>query len=107
MNAIMYLLKTGCQWLMLSNGFPPHQIVFYYFDKWKWESVFEGLMDTLHVVVRKPASREDTPSLGIIDSRSVKSSHHVAADCGIDGNKKAMGARNTLWLTRLAFRWAL
>ena len=81
--------------------------MFHYFDKWKLEGVFEGLMDTLHVVVRKLADREDTPGPGIIDSRSVKSSRHVAADRGMDGNKKSRGARNTLWLTRLAFRWAL
>ena len=67
--------------------------MFHYFDKWKWEVVFEDLMDTLHVVVRKLAGREDTPGLGIIDSRSVKSSHHVAADRGIDGNKKARGRK--------------
>ena len=46
MNAIMYLLKTGCQWRMLPKDFPPHQVVFHYFDKWKWEGVFGDLMDT-------------------------------------------------------------
>lgn len=48
MNAIMYILKTGCQWRMLPKDFPPHNTVFYYFNKWKLEGVFEELMDTLH-----------------------------------------------------------
>lgn len=65
MNAIMYMVKTGCQWRMLPKDFPPYNTVFYYFNKWKLEGVFEELMDTLHVAVRKQMGREDTPSFGI------------------------------------------
>ena len=93
MNAILYLVKTGCQWRMLPKDFPPHNTVFYYFNKWKLEGVFEELMDTLHVMVRIQMGRRDTPSLGIIDSRSIKSSHHVDTDRGIDGNKKIKGRK--------------
>ena len=93
MNAIMYILKTGCQWRMLPKDFPPYNTVFYYFNKWKLEGVFEELTHTLHRMVRKLMGREETPSLGIIDSRSVKSSHHVGADRGIDGNKKIKGRK--------------
>ena len=78
---------------MLSKDFLPHNTVFYYFNKWKLEGVFEELMGTLHRMVRKLMGREETPSLGIIDSRSVKSSHHVDADRGIDGNKKIKGRK--------------
>mgnify|MGYP004526569793 FL=1 len=93
MNAIMYILKTGCQWRILPKDFPPYNTVLYYFNKWEWEGVFEELMDTLHRMVRKLLGREETPSLGIIDSRSVKSSHHVDTDHGIDGNKKIKGRK--------------
>ena len=93
MKAIMYILKTGCQWRMLPKDFPHYNTVFYYFNKWKREGVFEELMDTLHRMVRKLLGREETPSLGIIDSRSVKSSHHVDTDRGIDGNKKIKGRK--------------
>ena len=78
---------------MLPEDFPPHNTVFYYFNKWKQEGVFEELVDTLHVIIRKMVGQEDTPSLGIIDSRSIKSSHHVAPDRGIDGNKKIKGRK--------------
>lgn len=67
MDAIMYIVKTGCQWRMLPRDFPPFNTVFYYFNKWKLEGVFEELLDTLHVIVRRMAGREDTPNLGIID----------------------------------------
>lgn len=93
MNAILYLVKTGCQWRMLPKDFPPYNTVFYYFNKWKLEGVFEELMDTLHIMVRIQMGRRDTPSLGIIDSRSIKSSHHVDTDRGIDGNKKIKGRK--------------
>lgn len=93
MNAIMYMVKTGCQWRMLPKDFPPYNTVFYYFNKWKLEGVFEELMGTLHVKVRTLMGRADTPSVGIIDSRSVKSSHHVDTDRGVDGNKKIKGRK--------------
>ena len=93
MNAIMYMVKTGCQWRMLPKDFPPYNTVFYYFNKWKLEGVFEELVGTLHIIIRKIMGREDTPSIGIIDSRSIKSSHHVASDRGIDGNKKIKGRK--------------
>ena len=68
MNAIMYLVKTVCQWRMLPNDFPPYNTVFYYFNKRKFEGVFDGLTDKLHVIVRESMGREDNSSLGIIDS---------------------------------------
>ncbi|MEG1672774.1 MAG: transposase [Alistipes sp.] len=40
-NAIFYLNKTGCQWRMLPNNFPPHDTVFYYFNKWKQDGSIE------------------------------------------------------------------
>ena len=58
MNAIMYILKTGCQWRMLPKDFPPHNTVFYYFNKWKLEGVLEELMDALHRMVRRLMGRK-------------------------------------------------
>ena len=74
MNAILYINKTGCQWRMLPSDFAPWQTVYYYFRKWKLEGVFEEVMDALHSLIRKQAGREESPSLGIMDSRSVKTS---------------------------------
>ena len=50
-------------------------------------------MDKLHVIVRNLMGKEDAPSLGIIDSRSIKLSHHVDSDRGIDGDKKIKGRK--------------
>lgn len=87
------MLKTGCQWRMLPKDFPPYNTISHYFNKWKLEWTFEELMDSLHVTVRRLMGREGTPSEGIIDSRNIKSSHHVNTDWGIDGNKKIKGQK--------------
>ena len=92
-DAILYLLKTGCQWRMLPSNFAPWQSVYYYFNKWKNEGVIEELLGIIHANVRKQLGKNENPSLGIIDSRSVKTSHHVDSDRGIDGNKKIKGRK--------------
>lgn len=92
-DAINYLLKTGCQWRMLPKEFPPYNTVFYYFNKWKNEGVFEEFFSRLHIFIRVLLGRQECPSLGIIDSRSVKTSHHVDKCRGIDGNKKVKGRK--------------
>ena len=93
MNAILYTLVSGCQWRMLPKDFPPYNTVYYYFRKWKYEGSFEQAMFELHKTVRVAAGREECPSLGIVDSKSVRSSNHVDSDRGIDGNKKVKGRK--------------
>ncbi len=93
MNAILYLLKTGCQWRMIPKNFAPWESVYYYFSKWKNEGIIEELLDNIRSKVRIMSGREDSLSLGIIDSRSVKTSHHVDSDRELDGNKKVKGRK--------------
>lgn len=107
MNAILYLIKTGCQWRMLPKDFPPHDTVYYYFRKWKNKGIFEDIMDTLREKVRLSMGREETPSLGILDSRSVKTSHHVDSDRGIDGNKKIKGRKQQTVVDTLGLPMAI
>lgn len=93
MNAILYLLKTACQWRMIPKDFAPWESVYYYFSKWKNEGIIEELLDKLCSKVRIMAGCKESPSLGIIDSRSVKTSHHVDSDRGLDGNKNIKGRK--------------
>ena len=92
-NAVFYVVKTGCQWRMLPNDFAPWNLVYYYFRKWKNNGTFEEILSVLVREVRIAAGRDESPSLGIIDSRSVKTSHHVDTDRGTDGNKKIKGRK--------------
>lgn len=93
MNAILYLLKTGCQWRMIPGNFASWESVYYYFSKWKNEGIFEELLDKLRSMVRIRFGRNESPSMSIIDSRSVRTSHHVDSVRRLDGNKKIKGRK--------------
>ena len=83
-DGILYIVKTGVQWRMLPSDFAPWQTVYYYFSKWKNEGLLEEIFDTLRGIVRRLSGRAESPSLGIIDSRSVRTSHHIDGQRGID-----------------------
>ena len=107
MDCILYINKTGCQWRMIPKDFPPYNLVFYYFTKWKREGVFEDIMDTLREKLRVLLGREESPSLGIIDSRSAKTSQHVDKERGIDGNKKIKGRKDQVVVDTMGFPMAV
>lgn len=72
LNAIFYLLRSGCSWRMLPHDFPKWQIVRYYFDIWKKDGTWKKIHDTLRGKVRRKAGKKIQPTAGIIDSQSVK-----------------------------------
>lgn len=72
LNAIFYVIKTGCQWDMLPHDFPPKGTVFHYFNEWSKNGTLERMNAKLRVQVRLAAGREATPSAAIVDSQSVK-----------------------------------
>ena len=94
-NGILYIVKTGVQWRMLPLDLAPRQTVYYYFNKWKNEGLLEEIFDTLRGIVRRLSGRAKSPSLRIIDSRSVRTSHHIDDQKGIDWNKKNKGQEET------------
>ena len=64
-------------------------------------------MDSLRELVRRSMGRDESPSLGIMDSRGVKTSHHVDTDRGIDGNKKIKGRKQQTVVDTLGLPMAL
>lgn len=72
LNAILYLLRTGCAWRYLPHDFPPWQTVYHYFSKWRDDGTAQRIHDALRKQVREAADRDAEPSAGIIDSQSVK-----------------------------------
>jgi putative transposase len=89
-NAMLYQLKSGCQWYLLPHDFPPEGTVRYYFHYFKRTNQWEIINDTLRKKVRKQEGRNEEPSLAIIDSQSVKSTRS-SGERGYDSGKKNQG----------------
>ncbi len=102
-DALVYRLRTGCQWRMLPRDLPDWRSVYYYFCKWTRDGTIERLHDRLRDEDRARAGRDPTPTAAVIDSQSAKSTP-VAAETGYDAGKKSEGAQAA---PARGHRWAL
>ena len=91
-DAILYLVKTGCQWRYLPKDYPKWQLVYYYFRKFETTGVIEIIHDSLREQVRVKKGKQSSPSLGLVDSQSVKTAS-LTTEKGLDGNKKVTGRK--------------
>jgi len=95
MNAILYVTKTGCQWNMLPNDFPKYTAVKSFFRRLRVKGIWEVINADIVEIARVSVSREASPTYGLIDSQSAKTTG-AADEKGIDGGKKRKGASDTL-----------
>ena len=101
-NALLYITKTGCQWRMLPSDFPKWQLVYYYFRKWTTEGLIEEFHDNLRNLIRINKGKEESPSLGLIDSQTVKT-RSSSTFKGYDGNKKINGRKRHIITDTMGF----
>ena len=73
LNAIFYVLGTGCQWRALPRDLPPRSTAHDYLMLWEWDGTLERIHHALYVMTRDLEGRGPSPTAGVIDSQSVKS----------------------------------
>jgi putative transposase len=89
---MLYVLKTGCQWVNLPKDFPAHQSVYYHYRKWCLDGTWERICRALGYESRHEAGRPVHPSAAILDSQSVKTTN-VGGVRGYDAGKKVSGRK--------------
>jgi putative transposase len=101
LDAIFYLVRTGCAWRYLPNDFPPWQTVFYHFRRMRLKGTWHRLYSALHRAERERVGRNPDPSAAIVDSQSVKTVEESACTCGYDVHKSVKGRKRHLLVDTL------
>lgn len=91
-NAILYVVRTGCQWRMLPKNFPNWSTVYNVFWRWRNAGIWQKIHDALRAKARKAAGKKSTPTVAIIDSQSIRTAEG-GEERGYDAAKKITGRK--------------
>ena len=93
LDAIFYLLKSGCQWRLLPHDFPRWPTVYHCFRKWRIDGTWEGINRAIRERLRVRLKRDPQPGAGVVDSQSARNTAVGGEDRGYDGAKKVKGRK--------------
>jgi putative transposase len=106
LNAILYLVRSGCQWRLLPHDFPPWSTVHTWYLRWRKDGTWERINEALRQQVRSAAGRHPSPRSSAADSQSVKTTPQGGAH-GFDNGKKVSGRKRHLWVDSLGLLLAV
>ena len=96
LNAVFYVLKSGCPWRLLPREFPPWRTVYHWFRAWRIDGTFERLNTELREALRARWGRDPQPSAAIVDSQSVRTTGVGGTERGFDPAKQVEGRKRHL-----------